>query len=248
MIQSRARAHYCMLHTQIEHDDVIKRYISRRLTTEERRAFEEHYFACDECFDKVRAMEQFAAGIQDLAERGELREVPDPQKAPEWLVWAFAGTSIATIALAVMAGWAYLHRLPELQRQLAAENQTQPQTTTVAQFQPEAGPQANVPLVVLEASRGQEAATVVLAPNAPQLIIWMEPGHTRYSSYSVELDSASGARIMTVDGLTPSPYGALAVGLPAQQLQPGIFRVKLIGQSPPPGSLVSEYRLQIRRP
>jgi len=61
-----------MLHTQIKNDEVIERYIRNRLSPEERRDFEEHFFACDDCFDKVQETERFVAGVRDAVERGIL--------------------------------------------------------------------------------------------------------------------------------------------------------------------------------
>jgi len=58
-----------MLHTQIINEEVIERYVRNRLTPEERLAFEEHFFACDECFAKVQETERFVAGVCDAVEQ-----------------------------------------------------------------------------------------------------------------------------------------------------------------------------------
>lgn len=245
-----------MLHTHIEHDEVVERYVRNRLAPEDRQAFEEHYFTCDECFEKVQSMERFAAGVRDLAERGALEggaESAAYWKAAPGLLWAFAGTSFAAVALAVVAAWGYLHQIPRLQRDLSsAVAEIRMQQQTLAQMPPgsTAGSlaEANVPLVMLQATRGEENATAVLPQNAKQLVVWIEIGPTSYRSYRIEVRSQTGQLVSSVDGLSRGPYGALAASLPAEQLQPGIFQVKLVGQNPPPASLVSEYRLQIRRP
>jgi hypothetical protein len=243
-----------MLHTQIENDELVERYVRNRLTPEDRQAFEEHYFACDECFAKVQVMERFVAGVRDAAERGALADAAAEasRRAPAWALWAFAGSSAAAIALAAVVAWALLVRIPSLQRnaQVAmAETQSQQQVRAL-QTSVAAGPgvQANVPLVMLEATRGEEAATAVLPADSRQLIVWVEIGPTRYRTYRMEVDAPSGKRVIALDGLSRGPYGALAASIPTAALQAGIFRVRLIGQAPPPASLVSEYRLQIRRP
>lgn len=241
-----------MLHTQIEHDGIVERYIGRRLTPEQRQAFEEHYFDCDDCFEKVQAMERFTAGIRDVAQHGELDDPADAtasRKTPWWTIWALSGASLAAVVLGVLTGWAYLHRIPMLQQELgAAVATTQAQPPNVAQVLSPGAPEANVPLVMLQTSRGEEEAKANIAPGARQLILWAEIGATRYRSYRIEVYSPSGSRILTVDGLTRGPYGALAASLPTDGLQPGTFRITLTGQTPPPASLVSEYRLEIRRP
>lgn len=245
-----------MLHTQIENDEVVERYVRNRLTREDRQAFEEHFFACDECFAKVQAMERFAGAIRDASEHGLLDDAApaiDSRGVLRWALWAFAGSSIAAIALAVMVAWTLLYRIPSLQRgMIMARAQLQSQQQTLARLQAnvpaEPEPQPNVPLVMLQSTRGEEPVTAVLPADARQLIVWIEIGPTRFRSYRMEIYAASGKQIITIDGLSRGPYSALAASLPAERLQPGTFRITLVGQSPPPTSLVSEYRLQIRRP
>ena len=239
-----------MLHTQIENEEVVERYVRNQLTPEDHQAFEEHYFACDECFEKVQAMERLVAGVQELARRGELGDTERQSRAPYgWLWWAFAGTSLAMMALAVATGWAFLYEIPTLKRTLIAYGATPPpQQSSVVTISPAPMAEANVPLVMLQASRGEEPTTAVLAAGDRQLILWVELGETRYRSYSMEIDSPTGQKLLTIDGLSRSPYGALAASIPAGSLQPGVYQVKLIGQTPPPASLVSEYRLRILKP
>lgn len=245
-----------MLHTQIQNDEVVERYVRNRLTPEDRQAFEEHFFACDECFEKVQAMERFAAGIRDAAERGLLEDgavAADLRQAPAWTRWALAGSSAAAIALAAVIAWALLVRIPSLQRNLrVAVTQMQSQQQTLAQLQTSAaaGPavQANVPLVMLQETRGEPSTTAALPSDARQLIVWVEPGPTRFQTYRIEIYSSASKLVTSVDGLSRGPYGALAASIPTESLQPGVYQVRLVGQTPPPASLVSEYRLRILRP
>lgn len=244
-----------MLHNQIESDDIVERYVRHRLKPEDREAFEAHYFACDECFGKVQAMEAFVAGIHYAVERGDLNNTAAEtvHTSFDWPLWSFAGTSFIAIVLAIMTGWAYLHRIPKLQQQLdtaAAAAKSQP--SIVAQLRTESTlapmPQANVPVVVLESSRGDASNNIVLPAAAKQLILWAEIGPSRYITYSMEIDSASGNPLITVDGLMRGPYGALSASIPTDALRPGTLRIKLIGRTPQPPSLVSEYRLQLHTP
>ncbi|MEW6130006.1 MAG: zf-HC2 domain-containing protein [Acidobacteriota bacterium] len=52
-----------MNHREIDDNEIIERYARHQLSPEERRAFQEHYFACDACFDKVQMMARLIAGI-----------------------------------------------------------------------------------------------------------------------------------------------------------------------------------------
>ena len=53
-----------MLHSQIENEEIIERYVRSQLTPEARRAFEEHFMGCDKCFEKLQTTERFIAGIR----------------------------------------------------------------------------------------------------------------------------------------------------------------------------------------
>ena len=46
-----------MDHSYIEKREVIERYVTDRLSTAERVAFEEHYIACEECLDRLEEAE-----------------------------------------------------------------------------------------------------------------------------------------------------------------------------------------------
>ena len=48
----------------IEREQVIARYLSRKLDAESVEEFEAHYLGCDECFDELRISEQLAADLQ----------------------------------------------------------------------------------------------------------------------------------------------------------------------------------------
>jgi hypothetical protein len=245
-----------MLHTQIENGEVIERYVRNRLAPEERRALEEHFFACDECFAKVQEMERFVAGVRDAAERGILarpEEKAAGSLAASWLPWAFSISTCATVALAISLGWITLRTLPQIQRDLtstAAEVQAQQQV--IARLRetrsPLDTPEANVPLVMLQASRGEETSQVIVPADAKRLVIWVELAPTRFTKYRMEIFSESGDPVASIENLLRGPYGAIAASLPADQLHPGMFRITLAGQAPPPASLVGEYRIRIRRP
>lgn len=245
-----------MLHAQIESEEVIERYVRNQLSLEERNAFEEHFFTCDECFEKLEATERFVAGVRDAAEHGRIDEEPEtrrPGMAGGWLRWAFAACACAAVAIGALSGWMFFSRIPGLNRELdEARLQLQSQRQTLAKLQQGAGPtyaaEANVPLVILQGSRGQEESRADLPAGARQLVVWIEIGPTRYRTYRLEIFSPSNQSVATLDNLKPGPYGALAASLPAAQLPAGEFRVRLMGQDPPPASLVGEYRLQIRQP
>jgi hypothetical protein len=241
-----------MMHSEIEKAETVERYIRNQLTEAERQAFEEHFLGCDECFEKLQTAERLAAGMRDAAERGLIETQPQAVN-PGWFAWAFAATACIALVLAGLAGWAYFGQMPRLRSelrqsaaQLEKEQQFRMQTEKVLQTEQA---EANVPLVMLEASRArEEAASLVLKPDDKQLVLWIEPGQSRYRDFRLDVFSSENHLVTSVDHLALGRYGALAASLPTKQLPAGDFRITLTGQNPPPAALAGEYRLEIRRP
>jgi hypothetical protein len=239
------------MHAEIEKAEVVERYLRNQLPPAERQSFEEHFLACDECFEKLQTAERFAAGLRDAAERGLLESAPQVT-SPAWFAWAFPATACIALILAGLTAWAYFGKMPQLReelRQAAAHKDEEESRTSAAQRVAVEQAEANVPLVMLQASRaGEETARVVLKPDKRQLLLWIEPGPSRYRQFRLEVFSSENHLITSVDHLEPSRYGALSASLPTKQLPAGDFRITLTGQDPPPAALAGEYRLQIRRP
>lgn len=109
-----------MNHHEIEQQDIIERYLRHQLKPDERRAFQEHYFACDECFAAVESTAKFIAGVQRSARVGALaenaREVASAAVVPWWASFfkpAFALGALACLLLAVALGWLALRQAPQ---------------------------------------------------------------------------------------------------------------------------------------
>lgn len=58
-----------MNHQFIEEQDVIERYLLKRLSQEEAEKFEEHYFQCDQCFDALQEKEKLILGVKLAAQK-----------------------------------------------------------------------------------------------------------------------------------------------------------------------------------
>jgi hypothetical protein len=242
-----------MMHSEIEKTEIVERYVRNQLAPAERQAFEEHFLGCDECFEKLQAAERFSAGMHVAAEHGLLEARSQFQAMnPGWFAWAFGAMVCTTLIMAGLAGWAYFGQLPRLRSELhqtAAQLKDDQQSRTLTERAlPVEQAEANVPLVMLQASRAkEEAASVTLRPDDKQLVLWIEPGTTRYRDFRLDVFSSDNHLITSVDHLQLSRYGALAASLPAQQLPTGDFRITLTGQNPSPAALAGEYHLKIRR-
>src|ERR1700756_2458927 len=112
-----------MMHREIDEQEIIERYVRNQLSPEERRSFEEHFFGCEECFEKLRTTERFIAGLRDAGGRGLLEEgstdtVP-VRSWPSWVFPALAASSCAAVAFALVASWTLLFQMPRLRQQLS---------------------------------------------------------------------------------------------------------------------------------
>lgn len=114
-----------MTHTEIENQEIVERYVRSELDVQQRLAFQEHFFACDECFANVQMMEQFVAGVRHVAETGLLStEDGKPLSFPNWVNWlkpSFAITALATVVLMAVVAWLVFVRLPSLRAEIARE-------------------------------------------------------------------------------------------------------------------------------
>lgn len=249
------------MHSEIEDQEIIERYVRNQLAPQERQAFEEHFFGCQECFERLQATERFVAGIRDAASRGLLEHSrsADYERLPSsWRAWMFpalAATSCASVLLAAITGWTYLFQMPKLRRQLdqtSVEIGAQREAMAALQKQVASAVQSetNVPLVMLQATRDAQAPPndVVLSPDAKHLTLWIEQPASTSGTFLLEIVAADGRHIQTLENLKPNTYGALVVSLPAQTLQTGTYTVRLSRQEPSRVTLVAEYRLRIRKP
>src|SRR5436309_2404524 len=96
------------IHKQIKDNDIIELYLLNKLSAEKRRAFQEHFFECDQCFEQAQIAARFAAGVREASKAGILTarstESVKPRGSSLWIAWlkpALALTATASIALAI---------------------------------------------------------------------------------------------------------------------------------------------------
>jgi hypothetical protein len=247
-----------MMHPQIEEEEIIERYVRNQLTPEDRQAFEEHFFSCGECFERVQATERFIAGMRDAGRRGLLDDLSAavvPRQAwGHWMLPAFVLSACAALVLAIIGGIAYFSELPALRRQLdsasdALRNERQARVAIEKEMAAANQTEPNLPLVMLQATRDAQSppAEATVPDDAQSLVLWIEPGAEHSRVFRIQIFAESGRLIQTVDGLKRNTYGALSLSLPAKGLQSGEYRITLTANEPAPSALLGEYRLRIRR-
>jgi len=87
-----------MVCAQIEREEVVERYLTGSLRPEERESFEEHYFACEQCFAALQAYRALQAELS--ASPPQIRAMPAPN--PIAWRWTAAMAMAAVVILAVL--------------------------------------------------------------------------------------------------------------------------------------------------
>jgi hypothetical protein len=109
------------VHKEIEENDVIERYVLNRLSADERRAFQEHFFECEQCFEQAQASSHFIAGVRTAAKTGVLtRELTPAGRAfSSPFGPALAFSLAASLLLAIALGWLWFGQVPDLRQEIA---------------------------------------------------------------------------------------------------------------------------------
>jgi hypothetical protein len=261
-----------MNHQEIEQQDIIERYVRRQLPPAERRAFQEHYFACDECFEQVQTTARFVAAVRQASRKGSFAE-----SAAEPLVWwknlftpaiAFAA---AALILAATIGW-LVFRQPAVPREDFAREQPSPSpdqtvapdqnTARTASPSPEKNERPKLQdqrdllaqnrstVVLLESSRDASGGNQLTLPtNASNAILRIEiEPDSPFTSFQFQLFDSARRPVTTVTSGKASARGTVLANVPARYLQTGKYLVKCFGLKDGQRTLIGEYDLNVRQP
>ena len=199
----------------MDHQQAIKihaaeRYLLEELSEEERESFEDHYFSCPECADEVTAAYTFADNAKAVMVHWP---TPHPERETlgfwEWLRPVLV-PAMAVLLLVVTVYQSVLV-IPRLERQL--ETVTAPRA---------------LPSVVARAATRGEPAVVELLPNDQFVQVILDINTTQpVSSYSSQVYDESGNLRFTIASAVPSGGGSLNLLLPASELKPGRYTIKV---------------------
>ena len=95
-----------MDHKKIKNEEIIERYILRKLPPDEEKLFEQHYFNCDLCFEAVKQAEKVIPVIKEAAERGVIEYPPEEVKKEsifDYLVDWFKSRTLSPIIVVTTA-------------------------------------------------------------------------------------------------------------------------------------------------
>ncbi len=225
-----------LTHEEAKSRELAEAYVAGRLEAAAAAAFEEHFFACADCWEEVQELEQFRAGVRDAVKAGRLEEALAPGPAP-YLTWMFAAAAAALLAF---ASWTALVQVPRLERELAEARSAPPPKPERVEV-PVVVAQANLPVVMLEASRAGEPASVKVPEGAREVALWMD-GVAGPGSFRFVLADARGGEVAVLAGLTVNTHGALTATVPAEKLPRGVYTARLFGSN---GKLAAEYKFEI---
>jgi hypothetical protein len=242
-------------HEEIEQRGMVEAYVRRKLAPEDSAAFEEHYFQCGKCFDEVQLVGKFVAGVKHAARTGLLD--PETESRPErrsWFMPAFAFAAASALAFASVLAVVLVHQpareaqlQQELQRALSQARASQARLAELNQRAAlDAGPEANVPVVILTASRSADAPNhVQLGSGSRRALLWIDvPAEPSGTRFGLTLSTADARFAKTIHDLERNSSGALAASLPAADLTAGAYHVRLFHEKSP-GQTIAEYRLNV---
>jgi hypothetical protein len=205
-----------MDHSEAVQLRATEKYLLGELPTDQREAFEEHFFECTECAQDVKA----AAVLVDNA-RAVLREAPvrgkDFQAAHQKNWWGWLqptwGLAAAALVLAVV-GYQNLVTIPHLKTEMAAA--TTPQALTSFNLR-------------TAGSRGATGSQPIVPAEKPFSFYIDIPASDSFAYYSAAVETDSGARKFTVPVSRELTKESVQILLPANSLSPGNYVLVIRG-------------------
>lgn len=263
-----------MTHQEIQEGELIERYVRHQLAPAERRAFQEHFFACEECFEQVQTTARFIAAVRQAVRQGHLAESAEPVS---WWAGLFSPAlgfaAAAALLLALVFGW-LIFKQPATPRQEVAHEQPSPspEQNTAQQTSPTAAPVKNehpqppklpkledqrdllaqnrAPSVLLESARDSSASgnQLTLPANATSAIlrIEIEPG-SAFTGFQFQVFDSARRLVTTATSGKASARGSVAVRVSTGALQEGKYLVRCYGVRDGQRELVGEYDLRVRK-
>jgi predicted anti-sigma-YlaC factor YlaD len=206
-----------MDHNRAVESQAVERYLLGEMTPEERDVFEEHFFACEDCANEVRAGARFRANSRQI-----LPEFPghkaEAREKRFWNWWRPPALAWATAALAVVVVYQAAIQMPSLRRQLGAQA---------------------VPALALHANTRGESLPRVSASTGLFLVYFDLPGPAA-ASYQCVLTDASG-KVVDNFPAASHPNEPLNVLLDRSRLAPGRYTLTLKKSMPETGTLPSQF-------
>lgn len=214
-----------MDHTEAVQLMATERYLLGELSPEQRDAFEEHFFDCQECAFDVRTeaafIEEAKAQLPALTSSPAISAAPAPrQPAPrrEWFGWLRPAMAVPAFALLlIIVGYQNLATIPSL-RSAATTPRLAPWTT------------------IHTATRAGAHQPVVADRKSGAVLLIDNPNDGSYSSLAFELTNPQGKQFWSQTISAPTETGStpatLSLLIPGGGLQQGSYALTITGITP----------------
>jgi anti-sigma factor RsiW len=226
------------LHSKTENRETLEHYVKGDLAVADRHYLEEHLIECPECFESVKEMERFAAGVRRSAAEGLLE--PKPAWRP-WLSPAFGALAVVAAGLLGYALWS-LDGMRN-QRDLLARQLHDAKSRLLDRPAPEFRT-GNLPVLIFHAAPPGEVQRLAVGPADHELALWF-PGAAADATYTLVITNPADNVLLEAHGLKANAYNAVTVVLPAEKLPPAHYVIRLYNSE---RQIVSQYMLRIVRP
>lgn len=227
-----------MDHQQATKSAAVEKYLLDELTPEMRDAFEEHFFACQECATDLRA----TVGFMDAAKRDfQGNPLPKPRVAPKnkprvaFLRPALAWSALAASLLVIVYQNVVVY--PRSRSEIAELRA------------PEILPSVSL---VGGNSRGGQIPVVTVGARQPFLLLLDLPTQDRFSSYTCLLYSPSGSLASRVEVAAQLAKDTVSIRIPAGDRPSGDYTLTVrgntnVGSAATPVDL-GAYRFTVKQP
>ena len=217
-----------MTHQEAAATLAAERYVLLEMSDADREAFEEHFFACDECAEDLRAAATMIvgarAGLVEAAPAGRVVTMPPASaRYASWirspgLPWA------AAAALACVVSYQAFWVVPSIRRDATM---------------------ALVPIVLHPESRGREAA-VVLRPDVKAVALAVQINEaSQGAEVTYELAAVDGGRVASGRAAAPPPGMPLLLLLPTWTLVSEMHYILTVRDTASPARSLGEYRFAV---
>ena len=207
----------------IDDKHVVARYLADRLTDEEREAFETYYLEHPDVVQELEAAARFKVGLMKLRDTGELAQLLQREKRPQWHYFAAA----AALAALAIGTFLIIDRAPGTHPILAA---------AVDALR---GANGNPPTLTREyavlRTRGSAIDAEIRLPPAGEALelrvlpeFAARPERYRVRLFRVSADDSLQS-VAELGGLVPEDDNFVSIFVDGTRLQPGQYRLTIAG-------------------
>jgi Putative zinc-finger len=222
-----------MDHKTAERAMAVEKYLLDEFSPEEKDAFEEHFFSCDECARQVKVGAAFMVHAKESL-KGVPVVAPTPKPVKEvkrqWFSWL--SPAFAVPAMALMLGvlaFQNLIQLPVMHQELVAMNA------------PSVLPSAD-----LKSGSSRGEGNVVSAKAGEFFQLTIDIPDTSKAAHTAELYDASGRKLWTLAIPEDAPKDGLALKMPGS-LPAGNYALVVKQAGAAAASEISRYAFELRR-